>query len=327
MLATYNIRRSSVVLNPRARVLRGLGENGGGGDGGSGDGASGDGGAASGDSGAAASGTVDTGLDLGGGDVGDSGVTVGTLATVDVVAQAESSTEAALDAITQADMDEGAAMTAAANASASAAAQTMVAAQLDAAAAKAGFVNGFLSMVGKLGISKAAAALGLPGVVVTAGMFVAGQMSASVNSGKSGDAAASKAAIDSAVDTAVGVADFVNANPNLPQAVKTTVMGVKNNVATVNTVLQANNYDLRSPAYKRFLPENGGAGIPALYKEIRDFISTHNKAEIDQAMQASGVSNADVIAAFQAVGTSQPGSGSNLAFLAAIAASYFVLGA
>ncbi|NDC10664.1 MAG: hypothetical protein EBZ75_15270, partial [Oxalobacteraceae bacterium] len=316
MLAAYNIRRSSVVLNPRGRVLRGLGalgDDGGGGGGGdgTGDSGSGDSGSSSVDSGSgdSGSGVVDTGLDLG----GDSGVTVGTLATVDVVAQAESSTEAALDAITQADMDEGAAMTAAANASASAAAQTMVAAQLDAAAAKAGFVNGFLSMVGKLGISKAAAALGLPGVVVTAGMFVAGQMSASVNSGKSGDAAASKAAIDSAVDTAVGVADFVNANPNLPQAVKTTVMTVQNNVATVNTVLQANNFDLRSPAYKRFLPENGGAGIPALYKEIRDFISTHNKAEIDQAMQASGVSNADVIAAFQAAGTSQPGSGSNLA--------------
>jgi hypothetical protein len=125
----------------------------------------------------------------------------------------------------------------------------------------------------------------------------------------------------------VGAADIVNANPGLPQAVKTTVMGLKNNALTVNEVLKANNFDLRSPAYKRFLPENGGAGIPALYKEIRDFISTHNKAEIDQAMTASGVSNADVIAAFQAAGASQPGAGTNLAFLAAIAASYFILGA
>lgn len=342
MLAAYSTRRSSVVLNPRRSVLRGLGtlgNEGGGGDGG-GDGGgfgfgTGDGG---GDSGAAATG-FDGGAESGGvdaagvafGEGGGEGQGVeGTLAVVDVVAQAESSVEAAVDAITQADMDLGAAMTAASDAAASAAAQSMVAAQLDAAAAKAGFVNGFLSMVGKLGISKAAAALGLPGVVVTAGMFVAGQIAAAVNSGKSGDASGSKAAINSAVDTAVGAADVVNANPSLPQAVKTTVLGLKNNALTVNDILQANNFDLRSPAYKRFLPENGGLGIPALYKEIRDFIATHNQAEIETAMIASGTSNADVIAAFQAAGTtSQPGSGAgtNLAFLAAIAAGYFILGA
>jgi hypothetical protein len=49
-----------------------------------------------------------------------------------------------------------------------------------------------------------------------------------------------------------------------------------------------------SAAYLRFLPENGGLGIPALYQEIRDFVSTHSQAEIQQAMNASGVSSVDV---------------------------------
>lgn len=337
MLAAYSTRRSSVVLNPRRSVLRGLGENGGGDGGGDGGGfgfGTGDGG---GDSGAAATG-FDGGAESGGvdaagvafGEGGGEGQGVeGTLAVVDVVAQAESSVEAAVDAITQADMDLGAAMTAAADAAAaSAAAQSMVAAQLDASVAQASLANGLLSMVSKGAISFVGGKLGLPGVVVSGLAFIAGQISAAVNSGKSGDASGSKAAISSAVDSAVGAADIVNANPGLPQAVKTTVLGLKNNALTVNDILQANNFDLRSPAYKRFLPENGGLGIPALYKEIRDFIATHTQAEIDQAMIASGVSNADVIAAFQAAGTtSQPGAGTNLAFLAAIAASYFVLGA
>jgi hypothetical protein len=334
MLAAYSARRSSVVLNPRRQVLRGLGEsgNGGGGDGG-GDGGGfgfGDGGVGIiGFDGGAEGGGVDAaGVALGQNDAAAAtGDAVATLATVDVVAQAESSVEAALDAITQADMDLGVAMTAAADAAASAAAQSMVAAQLDAAVAQAGLLSGLLSMAGKIGISKAGAALGLPGVVVSGLAFIAGQMSASVSSGKSGNAAASSAAISSAVDTAVGAADIVNANPNLPQAVKTTVMGLKNNALTVNDILQANNFDLRSPAYKRFLPENGGLGIPALYKEIRDFIATHNQAEIETAMKASGTSNADVIAAFQEVQTMQTGTGINLAFLAAVAASYFILGA
>jgi hypothetical protein len=144
-----------------------------------------------------------------------------------------------------------------------------------------------------------------------------------VNAALSGNSSAASASVNSAADSASGGVDITNA----PVPVKTAVAQVKDAAAAVKTVMQYNNYDLTSPAYKRFLPENGGAGIPALYKEIRDFISTHNKAEIDQAMQASGVSNADVIAAFQAADASQPGSGSNLAFLAAIAASYFVLGA
>lgn len=333
MLAAYSTRRSSVVLNPRRQVLRGMGDNG---NGGGGDGAAGGsdgGGFGFGDGGVgfdggAESGGVDaSGVAFGEGGGEATGESVATLATVDVVAQAESSVEAAVDAITQADMDLGAAMTAAADAAASAAAQSMVAAQLDAAVAQAGLLSGLLSMAGKIGISKAGAALGLPGVVVSGLAFIAGQMSASVSSGKSGNAAASSAAISSAVDTAVGAADIVNANPNLPQAVKTTVMGLKNNALTVNDILQANNFDLRSPAYKRFLPENGGLGIPTLYKEIRDFVATHNQAEIETAMKYSGTSNADVIAAFQEVTTSQPGSSTNLAFLAAIAASYFILGA
>jgi hypothetical protein len=154
-------------------------------------------------------------------------------------------------------------------------------------------------------------------------------MASATSAGASGNTSAASANIDSATNAASAAASAIAGGDaaSLPAAVKTTVMTVQNNVATVNNILQANNFDLRSPAYKRFLPENGGLGVPALYKEIRDFISTHNKAEIDQAMIASGVSNADVIAAFQAVGASQPGSGSNLAFLAAVAASYFVLGA
>jgi len=331
MLAAYSARRSSVVLNPRGQVLRGLGDgDGGGGDGGVGFGF-GDGG---GDSGAAGSG-FDGGAE--GGGVDASGVALGqsdaamgdavaTLATVDVVAQAESSVEAAVDAITQADMDLGAAMTAAANASASAAAQAMTAAQLDAAVAQAGLMSGALSMIGKAAIGKIAAAAGLPGVVLGF-LSATGFLSAAVSAASNGNAAASSAAINSAVDTAVGTADIANATPNTPQAVKTTVMGVQNSIRTVNDILQANNFDLRSPAYKRFLPENGGLGIPVLYKEIRDFISTHNQAEIETAMKASGTSNADVIAAFQEVQTMQTGTGSNLAFLAAVAASYFILGA
>jgi hypothetical protein len=49
-----------------------------------------------------------------------------------------------------------------------------------------------------------------------------------------------------------------------------------------------------SAAYQRFLPENGGLGIDALYQEIRDFVSTHTAAEIDAAAEASGVSYADI---------------------------------
>lgn len=94
-----------------------------------------------------------------------------------------------------------------------------------------------------------------------------------------------------------------------------------------------------SPAYIRFLPEKGGAGIEALYQEIRDFINTPGRtnAEIEQAMAASGVSSRDVQNAFKVPGekivdtkqetTPQPAAGTNLAFLAAIAASYFILGA
>jgi hypothetical protein len=44
----------------------------------------------------------------------------------------------------------------------------------------------------------------------------------------------------------------------------------------------------QSDAFTRFLPENGGLGIDALYKEIRDFVSTHSAAEIDAAAAASG---------------------------------------
>lgn len=59
-----------------------------------------------------------------------------------------------------------------------------------------------------------------------------------------------------------------------------------------------------SPAYIRFLPEKGGAGIEALYQEIRDFINTPGRtdAEIEQAMIASGVSNRDVENAFMVPG-------------------------
>ena len=318
MLAAYSVRRSSVVLNPRGQVLRGLGESG------DGTGFGFDGGAESGGVDAAGVAFGEGGTASSGADAADASEGAAMSAAISL---ASASTNSALDSITQADMDLGAAMTAAADAAASAAAQSMVAAQLDAAAAQAGLLNGLLSMAGKIGISKAGAALGLPGVVVSGLALIAGQMSASVSSGKSGNSAASSAAISSAVDTAMGAADIVNANPNLPQAVKTTVMGLKNNALTVNDILQANNFDLRSPAYKRFLPENGGLGIPALYKEIRDFIATHNQAEIETAMKASGTSNADVIAAFQEVQTMQTGAGTNLAFLAAIAASYFILGA
>lgn len=331
MLAAYSTRRSSVVLNPRGQVLRGLGDGSDGGGGSDGSGGSDGGGFGFGDGGVgfdggAESGGVDaSGVAFGEGGGEATGDAVATLATVDVVAQAESSVEAAVDAITQADMDLGAAMTAAADAAASAAAQSMVAAQLDAAVAQAGLMSGALSMIGKLGLSKVAAAAGLPGVVLGF-LSATGFLSAAVSAASNGNAAASSAAINSAVDTAVGTADIANATPNTPQAVKTTVMGVQNSIRTVNDILQANNFDLRSPAYKRFLPENGGLGIPVLYKEIRDFIATHNQAEIETAMKASGTSNADVIAAFQEVQTGT-GTGTNLAFLAAVAAGYFILGA
>ena len=52
-----------------------------------------------------------------------------------------------------------------------------------------------------------------------------------------------------------------------------------------------------SEAYTRFLPENGGLGIDALYQEIRDFVSTHSDAEILQAMNASGVTVEDYVLA------------------------------
>jgi hypothetical protein len=55
----------------------------------------------------------------------------------------------------------------------------------------------------------------------------------------------------------------------------------------------------QSPAYTRFLPESGGKGITALYKEISDFVGTHSNAEIQTAMTASGVSEVDVINALQ----------------------------
>jgi hypothetical protein len=53
----------------------------------------------------------------------------------------------------------------------------------------------------------------------------------------------------------------------------------------------------QSEAYTRFLPENGGQGIDALYQEIRDFVSTHTDAEIKQTAAASGVSNTDIVKA------------------------------
>ena len=53
----------------------------------------------------------------------------------------------------------------------------------------------------------------------------------------------------------------------------------------------------QSQAYTRFLPENGGQGIDALYQEIRDFVSTHTDAEIKQTAAASGVSNTDIVKA------------------------------
>jgi hypothetical protein len=49
-----------------------------------------------------------------------------------------------------------------------------------------------------------------------------------------------------------------------------------------------------SPAYIRFLYGPNPQGIEALYKEIRDFVSTHNAAEIDAAAAASGVSYTDI---------------------------------
>jgi len=86
-----------------------------------------------------------------------------------------------------------------------------------------------------------------------------------------------------------------------------------------------------SPAYMRFLPQNGGLGIPALYKEIRDFVSTHSDAEIQTAMQASGVSSADIKAAFQEVGlqppaSTQAGSSSGLVLIFAAAAGFLLMG-
>jgi hypothetical protein len=205
------------------------------------------------------------------------------------------------------------------------------AAEADADAANVNAINLALSLssaasaaaqsLGNMAAKGALSFLGLPGVVIGV-LSASGLISAGVNAALSGNSSGASSNAGDAT-SAVGGIDITNA----PASVKTTVAQVKDAAAAVKTVMEYNNYDLTSPAYKRFLPENGGQGIPALYKEIRDFISTHNKAEIDQAMQASGVSNADVIAAFQAAGVSQSGSGSNLAFLAAVAASYFVLGA
>jgi hypothetical protein len=87
----------------------------------------------------------------------------------------------------------------------------------------------------------------------------------------------------------------------------------------------------QSAAYTRFLPENGGKGIPALYKEISDFVDTHSNAEIQTAMTASGVSEVDVIKALQVFPNkvpTQPAKDTGLALplvISAIAA-YFVLG-
>jgi hypothetical protein len=88
MLAAYNIRRSSVVLNPRGRVLGGLGEEGGGGDAGSGDGNdSGPGG----------------GYDYGGSSYGDT-------------AESQAAASAAAEAFAEAQMADEAAMVAASQA-------------------------------------------------------------------------------------------------------------------------------------------------------------------------------------------------------------------
>jgi hypothetical protein len=87
----------------------------------------------------------------------------------------------------------------------------------------------------------------------------------------------------------------------------------------------------QSAAYTRFLPENGGKGITALYKEISDFVAVSSNAEIKTAMNASGVSEVDVIKAlevFPNTVTTQPAKDTGLILplvISAIAA-FFVLG-
>lgn len=86
-----------------------------------------------------------------------------------------------------------------------------------------------------------------------------------------------------------------------------------------------------SAAYTRFLPENGGKGITALYKEISDFVGTHSNAEIKTAMTASGVSEVDVIKALQVFPNktmTQPvkDTGLTLPLVISAIAAYFVLG-
>lgn len=84
--------------------------------------------------------------------------------------------------------------------------------------------------------------------------------------------------------------------------------------------------DDKSPAYYRFLPENGGAGLEALYKEIRDFINTPGRtnAEIKQAMTDSGVSDEDIRNALKMpTGT---GTGAALPLVVSAIAAYLLLG-
>ena len=79
------------------------------------------------------------------------------------------------------------------------------------------------------------------------------------------------------------------------------------------------------------MPENGGKGITALYKEISDFVAVSSNEEIKTAMIAGGVSEADVLNAlrvFPKKVTTEPAKDTGLVLplvISAIAA-YFVLG-
>jgi translation elongation factor EF-1beta len=88
-----------------------------------------------------------------------------------------------------------------------------------------------------------------------------------------------------------GYDDVKNAMDRVEQAYTAEIEKAK--AARPIVVVNSNPYGY-SAAYMRFLPENGGLGIDALYQEIRDFVSTHSQAEIKQAMDASGVSSVDV---------------------------------
>lgn len=306
MFGNYNIRRSSVVLNPNGRVLRGLG----------------------------ALGFDDYGEDIGSvyNDTYDYafGSEAEQAAINDAITEQQNAIEAERVAAIDAEIADQKALDAANEAEAARVAAINEELALEAAnkaeEARVAAINAEIAKQNELDAkAKKAASDGRVSQGQAAQAASKAQTAKTPQQAQGQQQTASNAAIAAVAAAAVTAALAQKANTPTATAAAQAAQASAAKAQAAAAAAGANSG--QSPAYIRFLPQYGGQGIPALYKEIRDFVTTHNQAEINQAMQASGVSNADVIAAFQAVGTSQPGSGSNLAFLAAIAVSYFVLGA